>query len=203
MSWPFSSLMWVESWERSSLWAASDKTLTVVSASCSHLRKNSNSRRDACRVFKSESKAVWRSDTLITKWLTQLKKKLWAHSSIQFLLVSLCQKVSLGRRVWQLQALNVMVLWLSRQEGNIYLWWWHAQSHRRQLVAMAGGMGSIWLMEMCIFLRSSGPTSCDKWNKRAYTMRSKNWNINWRVWFHNLPKILFFDCAVGLFYFKP
>lgn len=59
-----SSFTWAVSCDKSSLWEASARTLTVVSASWSHLRKVSSSLRDICSPFSSLSRWAWRSFTL-------------------------------------------------------------------------------------------------------------------------------------------
>lgn len=56
-----SSFTWAVSCDKSSLWEASARTLTVVSASWSHFRKVSSSLRDICSAFSSPSRWAWRS----------------------------------------------------------------------------------------------------------------------------------------------
>lgn len=55
-SWRLSSFTWAVSCDKSSLWEASARTLTVVSASWSHFRKVSSSLRDICSPFSSLSR---------------------------------------------------------------------------------------------------------------------------------------------------
>lgn len=62
-----SSFIWVESWDRFSFLEASDRTVTVVSASWSHLRKDSSSLRDTWTPFSSPSSWMRRSLTLQTR----------------------------------------------------------------------------------------------------------------------------------------